>query len=302
MHSDYIVKLLLRRERYRVKGIRYFLLITILLSGCGSEPTAQISPEKGEKDSSSTSSSFDSSKAGHVNGQLKWRGPLPNVPLISYAMPKVEGPGFDTRTTENPNRPQIDSATLAIADAVVYLRKIDPARVRPWDLPSVSVTIGDPRITVTQGSHRGRVGFVRSGDSITVESSEPTLHILRGRGAGFFSLTLPSPNEPVIRKLNHAGRIELSSGTGLSWMRADLFVCDHPYYSLTGANGCFSFDQVPVGNVEVVVWLPNWEAGKPIREPESTIIARQTYSPPIERVIPLTIEKGHPAVLDISIP
>ncbi|HEV3439671.1 MAG TPA: hypothetical protein VG122_20065, partial [Gemmata sp.] len=173
---------------------------------------------------------------------------------------------------------------------------------RPWDLPPVSVTIGCQQITVTQGTHRGRVGFVRRGNSVTMVSIEPTFHVLRGRGDGFFSVVFPSPNEPVTRTLKHNGRIELSSGTGLSWMRADLFVSDHPYYALTDSDGRFTFDRVPMGKVELVVWLPNWEAGRPIREPESSIIARQTYATPFERVTPLTIARGQVTELDVSLP
>jgi hypothetical protein len=79
-------------------------------------------------------------------------------------------------------------------------------------------------------------------------------------------------------------------------------VSDHPYYTRTESNGYFSFEQVPPGKCELVVWLPNWEAGKPIYEPESAIIARHTYAPPYERVISLTVESGNKVVVNASLP
>jgi len=285
-----------------VIGPRHLLLFAALLSGCGTDPTELAHTGETETRSTTSSASFDPANTGRVTGQLKWSGRLPDVPPISYAVPKIDAPGFDTNTTPNPNLPQINVTTQAIGDAVVFLRNVDPATARPWDLPPVSVSIGNQQITVTQGAHRGRVGFVHSGDSVTMASIEPTFHILRGRGDGFFSVVFPSPNEPVSRTLKQTGRIELSSGTGLSWMRADLFVSDHPYYALTDSDGRFTFDRVPVGKTELVVWLPNWEAGLPIREPESSIIARQTYAPPIERATPLTITRGQVTELDVSLP
>jgi hypothetical protein len=278
------------------------LLFIVLLSGCNADPTELVRPEEAEKLSITSSTSFDPANTGRIIGQLRWSGRLPDVLPISYAVPKMDGSGFDTQTTPNPNRPQINATTRAIGGAVVFLRNVDPASARPWDLPPVSVAIGNQQITVTQGGHNGRVGFVRRGDSVTMVSIEPTFHILRGRGDGFFSVVFPSPNAPVTRTLTHTGRIELSSGTGLSWMRADLFVSDHPYYALTDSDGRFTFDRVPVGKTELIVWLPNWEAGRPIREPESSIIARQTYAPPFERLTPLTISRGQVTELDVSLP
>jgi hypothetical protein len=283
-----------------VIGLRNLLVFTILLSGCGTEPTEFV--PTGEAEKPPTPSSFDPAHTGRATGRLTWIGRLPDVTPISYAVPKTDGPGYDTRTTPNPNRIQISGTTQAIAEAVVFLRQINPALARPWDLPPVSVEIGDEQITVTQGTYKGRVGFVRRGEGVKVMSIEPIFHILRGRGDAFFSLVFPSPNDPVTRTLNHSGRVELSSGAGLAWMRADLFVSDHPYYTRTDVNGRFNFDQVPEGQAELVVWLPNWEAGSPIREPESSIITRQTYAPPIERVIPFKMALGQLVELNVTIP
>jgi hypothetical protein len=226
----------------------------------------------------------------------------PEIGPISYTVPKAEGPGYDTRTTANPNRIHINGTTLAIADAVVYLRQFDPSAARPWDLPAARVEINDQQITVVQGLRRGRVGFVRRGDSVAIESTQSSFQILRARGDSFFSVTLPVPHDPVIRQLNRSGRVELSSGTGSSWMRADLFVSDHPYYTLTDGHGRFDFEFVPSGPAELVVWLPNWEAGLPIREPESSIITRQTYAPPLERIYPVLIASGQVTSLDAFVP
>jgi hypothetical protein len=286
-----------------VTFLRYFqFFVVIFLSGCGIDPNDVELPKPQENAPAPIGQSFDPSRTGTITGQVTWSDRLPAVAPIEYKLPKPDGLGFETHLTANPNRPKTNASTRAIGDAVVFLKCIDVAASRGWDLPAVSVAIGDGQIEVLQGNYRGRSGFVRRGDSIEMKSIEMTFHIIRGRGDDFFSLTFPTPNDPVKRTLNQEGRIELSSGTGLSFMRADLFVSDHPYYTRTELNGFFRFDLVPPGKCELVVWLPNWQAGKPIYEPESAIIARHTYAPPYERVSPIMVESGQTSSVSVSLP
>jgi hypothetical protein len=277
-------------------------LVVFLSTGCGFDPEDLHLPQSKDKPPSQIGQSFNPERTGRISGQVTWSDRLPVVSPIEYRLPKSNGPGFEDHITTNPNRPKINASTRAIGEAVVYLRNIDSAESRPWDLPPVSVAIGEGQILVRQGKYEGRSGFVRRGDSVKMVSTDETFHILRGRNDGFFSVTFPKPNDPVTRTINADGRIELSSGAGLSWMRADLFASDHPYYTRTEPNGEFRFEQVPPGKCELVVWLPNWEAGKPIYEPESAIIARQTYAPPFEKVKQVTVEMGQNAVVNVSLP
>jgi hypothetical protein len=219
-----------------------------------------------------------------------------------YGVPRTSGPGFEFRTAENPNRPRIDPRSRGVAGAVVYLRGVKAAAAKTWDLDPVAVEIGNSQIAVVQGRRRGRVGFVRRGDAITVSSTEAAFHVLRGRGDGFFSLPLPEPNQPVARKLIRSGRVELTSGSGMYWANADLFVSDHPYFALTDADGRFTLDRVPSGPVEVVVWMPGWKTAKTERDPDSTQVARQRYSAPIERTTRALVQAGETANIDVTVP
>ncbi len=284
-----------------ISSLRRLPVLVIFLAGCSGDGIP--SPETPEgSPRPAFSNRFDPASTGGISGQVVWTDPLPAVGPISYTIARDNGQGLETRTAQNPNRPQIDGKTRAVANAVVYLRKIDQAAAEPGGFEPVTVEIGEAGILVRQGDRAGRTGFVRLGDEATFVSTEPTFHILRARGDDYFSLTMPSPNDSVRRKLSKPGRLEFSSGTGLTWMRADLFVCEHPYYTLTDATGSFAFEQVPVGPAQVVVYLPNWQAGTPLREPESTIIARRTYAPPFERSTSVVVVKNQTATLQISLP
>ena len=80
-------------------------------------------------------------------------------------------------------------------------------------------------------------------------------------------------------------------------------MCDHPYYALTDANGRFSFDRVPMGEVEVVVWMRGLGA-RPYggRDPDSTQVARQTLHSANRANVKCHGSAAQPAAVSISVP
>lgn len=267
-------------------------LLVLFAAGCGAElPSAATEPEPAP---SAVGTKFDSAKAGTLTGRVVWRGKLPDVPQPDGADP--------WQPRENPNEPDIDPNTNAVRGAVVFLRGVDPASSRPWDHPLVRVEIGRGAITVVQGERRGRVGFVRRGDAFTATSTDPDPQLLRGRGDAFFGLPFPDPNSPTTRTLTTAGRVELSSGTGVYWSRADLFVSDHPYFTVTGPDGGFKLDRVPAGKVEVVAWLPGWGIARKERDAETTLFVRMWYTPPVESAAAVVVEPARTAEAQLALP
>jgi len=283
-----------------VAGHRLLIFGLLLLTGCESQ-----GPEPGQEPpvlNPAIGTSFQAANTGRVTGHITWTAPIPNVSPFLYGVPNPSGTGFEFRTAENPNRPLVDPNTRAVEGVVVFLRGIDPATSRQWDLPPVAIEIGNGQIEVVQGNRRGRCGFVRRGDTITVSSTEPVYHLLRGRGDAFFSLALPAPKSPTKRVLSQLGRVELSSGTGLYWARANIFVSDHPYYTVTDKNGEFAFEHVPSGDVEVAVWMPGWQPLRTERDPDSTQVARQAYCPGIKKVAKLKVGLARLATVDFILP
>src|SRR5208283_3993950 len=125
-------------------------------------------------------------------------------------------------------------------------------------------------------------GFVRRGESIEMVSREPVFHMLHGDGADFFTLAFPDPDQPSSRRLANKGVVELSSAANYFWMRAYLFVDDHPYQACTTPDGSFVLPDVPPGDYELVCWMPNWMEAKRDLDPESAIVLRLRYQPPVE--------------------
>lgn len=258
------------------------LLAGLLLLGCQESP---VSPEPAATESSSVlATAFNRGETGSIKGTVRWVGRLPRVPGWKIRPSLLYGPLADQQNTiyPNPNAPHIDQATRGVAEAVVFLRQVQPSRSRSWHHPPVQVEFRDGRLEIVQGDWVGRVGFVRCGDRLRVVSREEGLRSVRVRWAAFFTLGLPQPHQVRTRPLTEPGLVEISEGTGRHWLRGYLFVTTHPYYTRTSTTGTFELDQVPPGKYQLVAWMPSWVVSHQDRETEAKSILRSHFRPPVE--------------------
>jgi hypothetical protein len=166
---------------------------------------------------------------------------------------------------------------------------------KPWNQPAVKIEVRDRQIVIEQGTARGPVGFVRRDASVTLVSRDPMFHSLHAGGAAFFTLTLPDAHRARTRALHGTGPVELTSAAGFYWMRAHLFVDEHPYYARTGPDGSYVLDDVPPGKYELVCWLPDWHEARRERDPESGQVTRVYFGHPVEIVKSMIVETGKKA-------
>jgi hypothetical protein len=252
------------------------LLIAIAVIGCD----APRMPPPGE----SAAPAHPSSPVAHdsvLSGRVVWAGTAPQVAPVTALRIRADGSVIPV-TRPDPNIPAI-GPDGGVNGAVVFLRGVDSAKARAWDMPPVTVEMHDDRPMIRQGDGPlTNVGFVRRGDPITIVSRQPLFHALRARGAAFWTITLPDPDHPRTRRLEETGVIELSSGAYYFWMTGYLWVCEHPYYAATDATGRWTLKGVPPGDYELVAWLPDWRTERQERDPETGRIARYIFKPPME--------------------
>jgi hypothetical protein len=269
-----------------------FLIALFMLyacAGCGgavpSEAPTSIKP--------ALQSHFDPENAGSVQGSVSWRGDPPLVPQIEgWLNPAVENGPRQKQVRPNPNAPQIDPETHGLQNAIVFLEGVSAETGRPWDLPRVRVVQRDFEFHVLQGGVDSQVGFVRRGDPIEMLSADHAFHALQADGAVFFCLMFPDPNAPLTRKLERAGLVELASAAGYTWMRAYLFVEESPYYCRVDNRGHFQLTGVPAGDYELACWVPNWIEDRHERDPETALIIRQFFLPPVKKTLHVSIPPG----------
>jgi hypothetical protein len=201
----------------------------------------------------------------------------------------------------NPNAPAIDPRTGGVGSAVIFLRGIDLERARPWDHPPVRVEMRESRFHVCQGQADAQTGFVRRGDGVEMISHDTVYHSLHAGGAAFFTLPFLETDRSSCRRLDDGGVVELMSGAGSYWMRAYLFVADHPYFTRTDAEGRFVLAEVPTGQYEVVCWMPNWRKARHERDSESGVICRLFFEAPVERTRQIILASQETREVDFSL-
>jgi hypothetical protein len=236
---------------------------------------------------------FDAHTTGTITGQVIWKGEVTIVePFVAPVSPQVELRGGDWWKWPNPNAPVVAPKSKGVGNAVAFLRGVDPQRAKPWDRPPVRIEQRDYRFHVFQGGTDSQVGFVRRGDMVEMVSRQEAFHSLRAGGAAFFTLAFPDPDQPLARKLKQNGVVELTSAAGYFWMRAYLFVDEHPYYCRTDAEGRFQLEQVPAGSYELICWMPNWQKHGHDRDPETTLFSRWYFATPLELARKVEVTAG----------
>jgi hypothetical protein len=272
--------------------------LMLALTGCGKAPTLDL-PGPPPDPLPEIGADFAPDRTGTIEGKVTWDGEQPLVPSFYAPLsPLSERQGTPKREWPNPNAPAIAAAgrLKGIGGAIVYLRGVDPRKGRPWDHPPVRIEQREYQIHVRQGEMDTHVGFVRRGAAVKMLSCDEAFYSLQARGAAFFTLLFLQPDQPRGRILDRAGLVELTSGAGQFWMRGYLFVCDHPYYTRTAADGSFRLSQVPPGDYEVVCWLPNWKPASRELDADTWQITKMTFLPPRERSRPVHVRPGqtHP--------
>jgi hypothetical protein len=234
---------------------------------------------------------FDQATTGTIYGQVIWQGEIPIVrPFLIRANPTGGDALAKRQVQPNPNAPDINLQSRGVGNAVILLRGVDSTKAKPWNLPTVRAEMRDLHFHVHQGEAESSYGFVRRGDLIAMVSQDSIFHSIHTGGASFFTLAFPDPNQPLSRPLTERGVVEMTSAAGYYWMRAYLFVDDHPYYTRTDRDGRFVLEKVPSGKYEVVCWMPSWLEGRHERDPESGTITRLFFRPPVTLVEKVELE------------
>jgi hypothetical protein len=272
-------------------AVRVTLLLSLaLLAGCAA-PAPTEKPEETSLDEANRD--FDASTTGAVHGTVLWQGDVPSIePFRSPLNPLSPQVGSPRYLWPNPNVPVIDPETKGVEGAVVFLRGIDPRKAKPSPHPPVRVELRDHRLRVRQGDADAHTGFVRRGEAVTVVSEQEGFDSLQARGAAFFSLPFADARQPRTRTLDRSGLVELSSGAGHFWMRAYLFVDDHPYYARTDRRGRFTLSAVPPGDYELVCWLPDWREASRELDADTCLLCRLVFRPPLEWVRKVEVRAG----------
>ena len=191
---------------------------------------------------------------GTISGTVKWSGPVPK----EHGFPITKDPQVcdpDSKGTTDLER-LIIGPDGGVANTVVYLRNVTAGK---------AVELPEQRRHLDQKQCRyiPHILLVPEGGTLSMLSSDKTLHTIHMDGAATYNLPFPFPDRVTSRTLPTAGLVQLRCNGGHVWMNAEMFVVKHPYYAVTDESGRFTLTQVPAGTYEIVAWHEGWGlAGK----------------------------------------
>lgn len=278
---------------------RILLIGLAFLVGCAEcpEPT----PSKPDQQRIPLAQAFDAAATGTIQGRVVWDG---DVPVAKETVERIIA--YNPKLHQNPARfktphiPNVNAKTGGVADAIVFIKEIEPRRSKPWDHAKVRVEFHERQLRVQQGDARTGVGFVRRGDVVEIANRDKEYHLLRARGAAFLAIPLSGLEKTYQRVLPETGLVELTCAAGYYWLHAHLFVTDHPYFVRTDRDGRFVLDRVPAGEYEVVCWLPNWRVERVERDPEVADVARWIWATPRTQTKRIVVESGSKGELNYT--
>lgn len=272
------------------------LLLPLALLGCR-EGAAKPREAIPAGPNAELASAFRKEATGAIDGRVTWHGDPPQVEAFSFRNEEKKC----AESFANPNSPSIDRKTLAVRNALVFLRGVDAKRARPWDHGPVRGVVQDRRFEIFQGTRPARYGIVRQGETMALLNWDLCPHQVRVRGASFFTLPLVDADSATRRSMTEKGVVELSSGAGYFWMHAHLFVDDHPYYATTDEQGRFTVPQTPEGSYRLVCWMPNWRVARKDRDQESILVVSVAYAKAMEKEQTLEVRAGRSTTVDFSV-
>jgi len=191
---------------------------------------------------------------GTISGTVKWSGAVPRA--LDFPITK------DPQICDPDSKKSTDLERLIIgpqggvANTVVYLKNVSSGKA--MDLP-------ERRRHLDQKHCRyiPHILLVPESGSLTMVSSDATLHTIHMDGAATFNLPFPFTDRPTSRAMPAAGLVHLRCNGGHVWMNAEMMVVSHPYYAVTDESGRFEFTDVPPGTYQIVAWHEGWGlAGK----------------------------------------
>jgi uncharacterized membrane protein len=185
---------------------------------------------------------IDPATVGSITGTVRVGGPAPvraPLSLASDCAPLHKEPVLsETVVAENG----------LLQNALVFISK----GAEGWEAPPAQ---GDVLVDQQGCVYRPHVLGARVGQAIAIRNSDPVLHnvhALAKTNSGF-NVSMPTKGEVATKRFTKPEIVALKCDVH-PWMGARIGVFDHPWFSVTGADGAFTLAGVPPGHYTLTAW------------------------------------------------
>ncbi|HWF37252.1 MAG TPA: carboxypeptidase regulatory-like domain-containing protein [Candidatus Acidoferrales bacterium] len=221
------------------------LAVALLLSACGKQAAAPIT--LGNRTSTSLRA-VDSATAGSISGTVHLDGPVPSGPAINM---QSEAACAKAGTNGSSGQPVAVSNEGALANVVVYLTDGNGLARYRFDPPQTPVVLDQKGCM-----YEPRVVALMTHQVLEIRNSDATIHNVHAMPKANSEWNKAQPaGGAVLRTSFPKAELAIPFMCNVHpWMRAFVFVFDHPYFAVTSADGKFIFRNVPPGTYRVSAW------------------------------------------------
>lgn len=199
-----------------------------------------------------------------IRGHVRWRGPRPRPEAM--VVPPHSDPGHCG--TQQPLEPLTVAPDGGVLGAVVSLRIMRGAAPR-----RAAVTIDQRRCR-----YEPRVASITVGAELRFTNNDPevfhNVHAYYGEDGEDPWFNEASPTGVTIaRRIERAGVVRLVCDSGHTWMVAYVHAFNHPYHTVTDANGAYAIPDVPPGEYQLTMWHEGWARRDRAGDPRPAFVA-----------------------------
>ena len=209
-----------------------------------------------------------------ISGVIKLDGPQPKRPplqLTPESRKLYEGQPYPRDEVE------LVSAKGEIKNVFVYIRKgLSPDKTYP--VPKKAALLDQQR-----SMFRPRIQGLFVGQDFAMRNSDPIIHNVRSLSQENrpFNIAQPAGTPDRVKRFSDKeGPIELRCDYH-PWMRAYLFVMEHPFFAVTNARGQFRIENLPTGEYTLATWHESLGENKKVIKVDSEALRdiEFTYKP-----------------------
>ncbi len=182
---------------------------------------------------------------GTISGTVNFTGTPPANPTIDMS----EEPACKAKYTSAPRDPVVSVTGGKLANVFIYVKSGLPAG--PYPMHPAADTLDQDGCL-----YHPRVLGVQVGQPIAILNTDPVLHNIKAvptKNRGF-NISQPTKGMETERTFATAEMAIPLECNVHGWMHAHVFVMEHPYFAVTGADGSFTIPGLPPGTYTVEAW------------------------------------------------
>ena len=223
------------------------LLVVLLAAGCGGgeQQGGAGDAAAGRTDTESVASVIDEAAAGSVSGTVEFQGTPPEPTAIDMSEEAVCAAKYDGTPM---SQGVLVSDDGALQNVFVYVK--DGLGDLKFPVPSEPVMLDQSGCRYSP-----RVFGIQVGQDLVIKNSDGVLHNVNAKPQVNRGFNISQPVVMETKRNFRAAEVMIPLECDVhGWMQAYAGVLEHPYYSVTGADGGFSLSPLPPGTYVIEAW------------------------------------------------